>query len=44
MDKAGRSGWYMAKSGGGSGRRYVCWYTLMVTSKRLIIGAGGDRR
>ena len=43
MDKASGSGWYVAKSGGGSGRRYVCWYALMVTSKGLIVGVGGDR-
>ena len=42
MDKAGGSGWYVAKSGSGSGRRYVYWYALMVTSKGLIVGAGGD--
>ena len=41
MGKAGEGGWYVAKSGGRSGRRYVCWYALMVTSKVLIIGAGG---
>ena len=43
IDKAGGSGWYVAKSGGGSGRRYIWWYALMVTSKGLIVGAGGDR-
>ena len=32
MDKAGGSGWYVAKSGGGLGRHYVCWYALMVMS------------
>ena len=44
MDKAGGGGWYVAKSGSGSGRRYVCWYMLMVTSKGLIVGAGSDYR
>ena len=43
MDKAGGSGWYVARSGGGSSRRYVCWCALMVTSKGLIVGAGGNR-
>ena len=43
MDKASGSGWYMAKSSGGSGRCYMCWYILMVTSKGLIVGAGGDQ-
>ena len=43
VDKAGGSGWYVAKSGGGLGRHYVWWYALMVTSKGLIVGAGGDR-
>ena len=28
----GWRGWYVAKSGGGSGRRYVCMDALMVTS------------
>ena len=42
VDKAGEGGWYVAKSGGGSGRHYVCWYALMVMSKVLIGGAGGD--
>ena len=42
MDKTGEGGWYVAKSGGGLGRRYMCWYALMVTSKVLIVGAGGD--
>ena len=43
MDKAGEGGRYVAKSGGGSSRRYVWWYALMVTSKGLVVGAGGDR-
>ena len=43
VDEAGGNGWYVVKSGGGSGRCYICWYVLMVTSKGLIIGAGGDR-
>ena len=43
MDKAGEGGWYVAKSGGRLSRCYVCWYALMVTSKVLIVGAGGDR-
>ena len=43
MVKAGGSGWYMAKSSGGLGRCYICWYTLMVTSKGLIVGAGDDQ-
>ena len=42
MDKAGGGGWYMAKSGGGSGRRYICVDALMVTSKGLIVGTRGD--
>ena len=42
MDKADKGGWYVAKSGGGSGRRYMCWYVLIVTSKGLTVGAGGD--
>ena len=43
VDKAGEGGWYVAKSGGGSGRYYICGYALMVTSKGLIVGTGGDR-
>ena len=43
VDKAGEGGWYVSKSGGGSGRCYVCWYALMVTSKGLIVGAGGNQ-
>ena len=43
VDKAGGSGWYVARSGGRSGRHYVCWYVLMVMSKGLIVGTGGDR-
>ena len=42
VDKASGGGWYVAKSGSGSSRRYMCWYALMVTSKGLIVGAGGD--
>ena len=42
MDKADEGGWYVAKSGSRSSRRYVWWYTLMVTSKGLIVGTGGD--
>ena len=41
VDKAGEGGWYIAKSGGRSGRRYICWYVLIVMSKGLIVGAGG---
>ena len=37
VDKAGGSGWYVAKSGSRSGRRYMCWYALMVMSKGLIV-------
>ena len=33
MDKAGESGWYVAKSGSRFGRRYMCWYVLIVMSK-----------
>ena len=42
MGKAGEGGWYVAKSGGGLGRRYICVDALMVTSKGLIVGTGGD--
>ena len=43
VDRASEGGWYVAKSGSGSGRRYVCWHALMVMSKGLIVGAGGNR-
>ena len=32
----------MAKSGDRLGRCYMCVYALMVTSKDLIVGTGGN--
>ena len=43
VQSQGGQGWYVARSGGGSGSHYICVDTLMVTSKGLIVGAGGDQ-